>query len=465
MRCKILLLFMLLLSAFADAQVVNLSPYSRFGIGDIYQAGNVGTIGLGGVRSTFNDRFQVNAENPATLGYLNNTIFQTALRLQNIRLSKGDSQQDLSGGNMDQFILGLKRSGSKMGFVFGVTPFSTSGYDIQTNEEIEDIGSATYSYEGSGGINRMFLGAGRRFEATDYYRFNDKNGDAYDSIKVVKHTLSIGANLDYYFGSVAQTRRLDLSDVTFLDTRRRTVTRLFDFSADLGVHYQTTLRSKYGSDKRLRSQWLLQLAAVYSPQADLNTRYEETAESTTTSSEVVFPVDTTYAVNAEGSTRLPARLRYGAAVHFFNSNGRHFALMADIAQQDWSSYQIDLGDEVINPNLVESSEFSLGFQYTPKSVEEGSNVFNRTQYRFGARQTNTYLELEGTQIVDEAFTAGFSTPLLSSRSTSKLHFGMEFGRRGVDEGKLIQEDYLNIFIGVTLSPFYKNVWFKERKYE
>ncbi len=56
----------LVLSTTASAQLMNLSPYSRFGLGDIYNSGNVGSLALGGVKTTFNDAAMINAENPAT---------------------------------------------------------------------------------------------------------------------------------------------------------------------------------------------------------------------------------------------------------------------------------------------------------------------------------------------------------------------------------------------------------------
>ncbi|MFM1931603.1 MAG: hypothetical protein RL226_906, partial [Bacteroidota bacterium] len=59
MRGKLLLLFCLIgLSGFA--QTNNLSPYSRFGLGDLYRSGSFASYGLGGVGATWNDPFVLN---------------------------------------------------------------------------------------------------------------------------------------------------------------------------------------------------------------------------------------------------------------------------------------------------------------------------------------------------------------------------------------------------------------------
>lgn len=467
MRIKSLLFIFLTFFAAkaADAQLTNQSPYSRFGLGDIYQSGNVGNVAMGGVRTTFNDRFMVNFENPATLGYTMNTTFQSSLRFQAMRLSEGENSQELRNGNFDHFALALKRSNSPTGFLIGVTPFSTSGYAISSPTEIEDIGEATFRYDGNGGINKAFVGVGHRHDIFDYRYFKTKDGVVYDSLKVVKHSIAAGVNLNYFFGNLEQTRIIDFTDVTFLDTRSVRNTRMFDFGTDIGLHYQTVLKARYNKDKRLTSQWMLQLAAVYTPQLQLSTNIEEVYEQTTSQSGVTFPIDTTFYVEGEGFTRLPARYRVGGALQYTNEKGRHFVFAVDVEQRDWSNFRTFVGGNDLSSGLVSSGEFSLGFQYTPQPVEKGKSLLSRTQYRFGVRSTETYIEVGEQQILDEAFTFGLSIPMLSSRSASKFHLGIEFGARGENNNELIREEYLNILVGVTLTPFYKNLWFIERKYQ
>ncbi|WP_306641838.1 hypothetical protein [Sanyastnella coralliicola] len=465
MRSKLALLLVLMLSSlFAEAQLSNLSPYSRFGLGDLYQGGNVGTFSLGGSRTAFNDRYMINGDNPATYGYLFNTTFQASARIQQLRLTQGDATQELSGGNLDQFLIGFKRGNAKTGFVLGVTPYSTSGYSI-SSEITDDIGDITYSYEGNGGINKAFVGAGRKFDIYEYRYWRDNTGVAYDSLKVVKHSFGFGANVNYFFGNISQTRIVDYDDVTFIDTRAIRNTRLSDAGVEIGAYYEGTLKATYDKDKRLISRSKVKAGLTYSPSIEMNTRLEETIEQTITNSGVIFPLDTSLAIEGRGISEIPDRLRYGLGYEYLSPEGRTFAAYADFEQRDWSSYRTVIDDEEITPELANSSELTFGFSFTPRQIDDEANVLAKTQYRIGMRTADTYYVVNNEQITDQAVSLGFSMPMISSRSASKFHFGMEFGTRGVNDGVLLKEDYLNIMIGVTLTPYFRNAWFVQRKYD
>lgn len=448
-----------------NAQFTTLSPYSRFGLGELYQTGNMGTLSLGGLRSTYNDPFMVNSENPATLGSLINTSLQTGIRLNALRLSQGDQEQQMNSGNLDQFQMAFKRPSSKWGVVLGMVPFSLTGYAITRETTLPDIGQVSYNYEGNGGITKAFVGYGRRFDVMKTHYFLDPEGVAYDSTKVRKHSLSLGSNLAYYFGNLTQTRLVEIQNTTFLGTRARRFFRMNDLSADFGLHYEVLLKGKFGKDKKMTERWLLQLGLVYSPELEMKTSTEEYYESVLIQQSSVFPVDTSFAFVGEGNSLFPQRISAGFALHRYDKKGRHLMIGLDIDQRDWSLFQTAIGDETSNPGLSKSTTLSLGLQFTPRAIDEGKNLLERTQYRVGLRSQEGYLNLNGGSMRDQALSAGISIPLLSSRSASKLHFGMEFGTRGGDEAFFIREDYVNVFFGVTLSPFIKNAWFVERKYD
>ena len=77
----------------------------------------------------------------------------------------------------------------------------------------------------------------------------------------------------------------------------------------------------------------------------------------------------------------------------------------------------------------------------------------------------------GSQLSAWRASAGMTIPLEGSRSTSRLHFGVEMGHRGLDsengtvlEGTL-EESLLKIQVGVTLAPFFKNLWLTPKLYD
>lgn len=455
----------LVLSTTASAQLMNLSPYSRFGLGDIYNSGNVGSLALGGVKTTFNDAAMINAENPATLGYVFNTTLQTSLRFNTLRLRQNGSEATLNNGFLEQFQMLFKRPGAKTGVLLGISPFTTTGYAITTTEPDTPVGSVVYNYEGSGGITRAYAAVGRKFPIRTYYRFYDKDGAVTDSLRVVRHTVSGGLTGNYLFGAVNQTRLVEIQNTTFLGTRATDRLTLSDFTLDLGVHYEWLARIKFGKDNKIVERTALQVAAVYSPERRVDGTLEAYSESVIFQSGRAFPIDTTFALNGESTSVLPQRLRSGVALHHYSRKGRHLMVAVDYEARNWSRFQTITEGDIVNPGLVSSQEVSFGIQYMPKPIEESGNFLQRGQYRAGVRNTQTYLSVQGEQIVDRAVTVGLSWPMISSRSASKFHLGIEFGQRGEGNGQLLQEDYANFYIGFSLAPFIKNAWFVPRKYD
>ena len=455
----------LVLSSVASAQLMNLSPYSRFGLGDIYNSGNVGSLGMGGIKTTFNDPAMVNAENPATLGYVFNTTLQTSLRFNTLRLRQSGNEATLNNGFLEQFQMLFKRPGAKTGVLLGISPFTTTGYAITTTTPDTPVGSVVYNYEGSGGITRAYAAVGRKFPIKQYYRFYDKDGGVTDSLRVVRHTVSGGLTGNYLFGAVNQTRLVEIQNTTFLGTRATDRLSLSDFTLDLGVHYEWLARIKFGKDNKIVERTAVQFAAIYSPERRVDGTLEAYNESVIFQSGRAFPIDTTFALNGESTSILPQLLRSGVALHHYSRKGRHLMVAIDYEARNWTRFQTITEGDIVNPGLVSSQEVAFGIQYMPKPIEESGNFLQRGQYRAGLRSTQTYLAVQGEQIVDRAVTVGLSWPMISSRSASKFHLGMEFGQRGEDNGQLLQEDYANFYIGFSLAPFVKNAWFVTRKYD
>jgi hypothetical protein len=466
MRIKpIVLALALAFTSVATAQLMNLSPYSRFGLGDIYNSGNTGSLALGGVKTTFNDAAMINAENPATLGYVFNTTLQTGLRFNTLRLSQNGSEATLNNGFLEQFQMLFKRPGAKTGVLMGLSPFTTTGYAITTTDPNTPVGPVVYNYEGKGGITRAYAAVGRKFPIKQYYRFLDKDGAATDSLRVIRHTVSGGLTGNYLFGAVNQTRLVEIQNTTFLGTRATDRLTVSDFTLDLGVHYEWLARIKFGKDNKIVERTALQFAAIYSPERRVGGTLEAYSESVIFQGGRAFAIDTTFAVNGESTSILPQRLRSGVALHHYSRKGRHIMVALDYEARNWSRFQTITESDIVNPGLVSSQEVSFGVQYMPKPIEESGNFLERGQYRAGLRNTQTYLSVQGEQIVDRAVTVGLSWPMISSRSGSKFHLGMEFGQRGEDNGQLLREDYTNLYVGFSLAPFVKNAWFVTRKYD
>ena len=69
------------------------------------------------------------------------------------------------------------------------------------------------------------------------------------------------------------------------------------------------------------------------------------------------------------------------------------------------------------------------------------------------------------QLQEWRASCGFNAPLKGSRSASQLHFGMDFGRRYTELESYHTESNMRVHIGVTLTPFVKNLWLTPRLYD
>ncbi len=111
----------------------------------------------------------------------------------------------------------------------------------------------------------------------------------------------------------------------------------------------------------------------------------------------------------------------------------------------------------------ESNRISLGGYYLPK-INSISSYWHRVTYRAGVRLEKTGLLVDGsglntnfTQVNDFGMSFGLGLPL---RQLSTVNMGFEFGKRGTTNNNLIQENYFNFRLSLSLTD---TQWFQKRK--
>ena len=105
-----------------------------------------------------------------------------------------------------------------------------------------------------------------------------------------------------------------------------------------------------------------------------------------------------------------------------------------------------------------STRYSLGGYYIP-NYNSYSGYFKRVTYRAGLRYENTGLVIQDKSITDFAANIGFGLPL--GGTFSKINIGLEMGKRGTKYYNLVEENYFNISVGLSLS----DKWFVKRKFD
>jgi hypothetical protein len=114
-------------------------------------------------------------------------------------------------------------------------------------------------------------------------------------------------------------------------------------------------------------------------------------------------------------------------------------------------------NDINNVNFENSLRYSLGGFYIP-NYNSFSKYYEKIIYRAGLRYENTGLIINKTAVKEYAVTAGLGLPLIGV--FSNINIGVEYGQRGTTSANLVQENYTNITIGLSLN----DKWFQKRRY-
>lgn len=398
------------------------SPYSRYGIGSLNQITNARTLGMGGVDQALASPLYINYNNPASYASFKQQsfVFNGGLRTQQTELITNSLSQTSNYTSLGYLQFGTPIT-NWMGLSFGLLPYSNVGYNIIDDVTITDIGHVVYNYEGTGGINQVYLGTG----------FN------------ITPKLSIGINGTYYFGRMDFIRSSTFPDsINIQDIRITDRQSPSDFRATIGIRYQTDLSEDYA----------LSLGATFSHKTRLNVNRDYLVESVkTTPSGITTVFDTIVEDNdLDGNIILPNSFGGGFVLHKKGS----WQLAGDFKYDQWQDYEA-FG---IKDSLQNSFTAALGYEFSPQSTSV-SSYFRKMYYRLGIRYHKSYLQLRETQLNQYGISFGFGFPVPKSASTIDL--GVELGQMGTTDNNLIKENYVKVSIGLSIF----DRWYIKRKYD
>lgn len=439
------LVFILCMYLYSLAQYNTFTPFSRYGIGDVqdntsaYQKA-MGNTGMAMPADTTAPSF-VNILNPASLSFIRLTVLEAGGNYYHTQiLNKQNYKVQQKSVNFNSLILAFPIK-KYSGFSFGLLPHSFVGYQIVQNENISNIGNVNYVYDGSGGLNKVYVAYG--FSLSKYF----KSDTTHRTFKQLIKNLSIGTNLYYLFGELAQTATVNYPSNTlyyhFVNDRRY---RINGVTADFGV--QTHIRLK--DDNRM-----LCLGGVFSYPSKLkvfndyiayNFSYNYFGER--------YIVDTLlYAENEAGKLKLPPVI--GGGVSYIVAN--KWGVNADIKYSDWKSFYL-----INSPtNVTNSVEVNLGAYYQPDRFAAGKNNYaGKIIYRAGMGYNSGYQEYQNKSVPAYAFSAGVSLPMGLYRAFSAMHISVQYIRRG-NKNFVLRENILKVNIGITLN----DRWFIKYKYD
>lgn len=475
---KLVLTAILLVAALHSvAQLNTLSPYSRFGIGELEGGSSIYSNNIGNSTVGLTPFITVNYDNPASYSYLVAPLFQTSLNYNFTQVESNESSSQVSNSSFKEIILGAPSApfGKRWGMAVGFVPYSNVGYDFSERSQLlADSTQASFEYKGNGGFSKAFIGFGRRGTNYDYQVFDRGPEIGMDSVKYMNTALSVGLNLYNVFGSVEYERNVFFDDFSsYYHRLESTSTSIAKGGTTLGFIFKKNLKTNFvmkGVDVKKTKQVHLHLAGTFDTffgKVGSENSSQILNAYTQSSTLATLAVDTiSLAENIEGELAIPYTFTIGGALTFLNAKQNYLEVSAQYQSQDWSNFSNSLSNAT--PNLYgPSNRLSVGLQYTPKPIDDDkANFLKRTLYQIGFSQNQNYLNLNGENISENRVGLGCSIPFLKSRSLSRLNLGMDFGIRGSTNNGLIKESSVNAYIGFSLVPNLKiDRWFQKSKYQ
>ncbi|HKK60784.1 MAG TPA: hypothetical protein VJ937_14985 [Salinivirga sp.] len=401
------------------------SPYSVFGLGDIYTPGSIQFPEYGGASSGLLEKNKINFSNPAAYRAIDSMRFliDFALTSATRQIADENDSHITHDFNFTYYAVGFRVTPWWHASI-GLTPVSNRNYRIGINSSMNGISSETY-YVGRGNLNQAYLG--QSFSITP--------------------NLSVGFNVKYLFGELTEAKTI-LFPQTFRNTQEGYTKQIHDFGFDAGIMYTHSLPN----DKRLN------VGFTYTPlQAiDYTEDYLFGAGDVYNVEDIndnIILDTTAYYEDRERSFNLPQSFSFGASY------------VVPREKTATVAFDMSLWDDAENNNLENNAttlsnsyRISSGYSFIPK-WNAASSYFKRMTYVFGAFFEKQYMDVQGENINNMAISAGVGLPI--RRAGMTLNIGAEVGQRGMVKNDLIQENYIKLNIKLN----FREVWFFERKYD
>ena len=106
-----------------------------------------------------------------------------------------------------------------------------------------------------------------------------------------------------------------------------------------------------------------------------------------------------------------------------------------------------------------SSQIAVGGFYIP-DYNAFSGYYKRVVYRAGLNFANTGLVIKDESIKEFGISFGLGLPVGRRNLFSNANVGIEFGKRGTTNQNLIQENFINFNVSLSLN----SRWFEQKKY-
>ncbi len=413
------------------SQLNTYSPYTRFGLGNLYADGFGQNAALGGAGIAIKDETKLNYMNPAAYTARDSMSVMLDFGMESSLVRYATSVTSKNWWNANFHHVGLSIPiGNHFAIGTGVVPFTSVGYNLK--QEYDDLGTGDaidYYYNGYGGVFKYFLGASAEFF----------------------ERISVGVNMNYLMGDIIRQRILDFPrNRGFAETSATDRIQMAHLYFGYGIQYKEVIKDKF----------FFTLGATFDPETQLSSAFSSYVTSVfdgssgyINDSTVISYIYDLIGNESDGAIILPSKLGVGLAVGIPNK----LLITGDYTIQDWSSVDNSVLD-VEGFGLGASRSIRGGIEYIP-NINAFRGYHNLMNYRLGGYMNDSYAIINGYQLKDYGITFGVGLPM--GRTRSSLNTSFTFGTRGTKENNLIKENYGILTFSVTLH----DLWFFKRKYD
>ncbi len=341
-----------------------------YGIGEL-ETGEYGrNAGMAGVSIGIRSHDMLNNSNPASLTGIDSMTFlyDFSALVQWSTFNFDNQTANTTIASFKKIAMGFCIS-HRWAIGFGLAPYSTVGYTINSTQPVEGTYGLTVpvNYNGDGGLNKLFM------------------SNAY----MITPKISIGINTSALFGSIN-------NNIVINGWNIETTSNTNKFYFDFGLQYIDTFAKNIS--------YVFGLVYGYNASITMNTNLAIYDQNNSTLENESIGTENQY---------LP--MFYGAGISVSLNNKYTFA--ADYRYQNSSK----IVSNAPGVYLADMHNIKLGLEY--KNIRPYyENYFQRISYQTGIAIGNSYLKINGYNPLSYGVCAGLSMPI---RNIAMLNFSFE----------------------------------------
>ena len=387
------------------AQTGTVSPFSRFGYGELTDNAPIAFRGMGGVTVGMRKNTVINSMQPASFTACDSAtfMFDFATSLSWNQYADAGGTKNKANGVLDYVTLQIPIWRKYIAFSLGLLPYSQSGYSYSQYDSTSTNIHYHNQFYGEGGIKDLYAGL---------------------SINI-KHWVAVGANIYYMFGNVNKYR-----SVTFVESGLNPIAQVTDIDVNslryrLGLQVFHTFVNKHE----------FVLGGIFENKKTLQMSYSIREASLDESVDFVPRSDKAF--------EIPMVFGGGLSYTF----DKRLTVAGDFIQKQWSQTKF------LNQkgSFADYNKLALGVEYRHNAM--GRNYAERMYWRLGANVSNQYDKSVSAKNYNISLGMGF--PFRTSATI--LNFVVDYGHRG--SKSTLEENYLRFSINASIN---ENWFFKRR---